>query len=264
MPFIYIKPTDRSEKNDKMARMLFLPVLLIILALAALLVMRVKSMFSLSKSRDITLSMPSPFGGSVPELVENVLQSLKSLPSIQYQSEIIVNFQKIFAYSRTGPADGYCKATGKHGIIEVFRKDDGILFKTVKSGEKSIPGENPWMDFWCGISPLEESLGLFKESGMKIMAGNVGTFMERKYTEILVISHAMPHQSNTAFDQCFSTMDKVFGKNLSGPGITIRNFMVRLLVNNLTFMPDHIETKFNIFRGEDFVCDYLQNSRLLY
>jgi len=263
LPFIYIKPTDRSE-NDKMARMLFLPVLLIILALAALLVMRVKSMFSLSRSKDITLSMPSPFGGSVQELVVSVLQSLKSLPSIQYQSEIIVNFQKIFTYSRTGPAEAYCKATGKHGIIELSRKDDGILVKTVKSGEKTIPGESPWTDFWCGISPLEESLGLFKESGMKIMAGNVGTFMERKYTEILVISHAMPHQSNTAFDQCFSTMDRVFGKNLSGPDITIRNFMVRILVNNLTFMPDHIETKFNIFRGEDFICDYLQNSRLQY
>jgi len=74
----------------------------------------------------------------------------------------------------------------------------------------------------------------------------------------------MPNQSNKAFNHCFSSMDKVFGKNLYGPDIVLRNFMVRILVNNLTFMPDYIETKFHIFRGEDFVSDYLQNSRLLY
>jgi hypothetical protein len=40
--------------------------------------------------------------------------------------------------------------------------------------------------------------------------------------------------------------------------------MVRIIVNNLTYMPDFLEIKFHIFRDGDFISDYMQNSRLLY
>jgi len=40
--------------------------------------------------------------------------------------------------------------------------------------------------------------------------------------------------------------------------------MIRLLVNNLTYLPDHLEIKYNLFQESEFLGDYLQNSRLLY
>ncbi|MFZ5649054.1 MAG: hypothetical protein ACOY30_15700 [Bacillota bacterium] len=247
-----------------MARILFLPVLLVILALAAILILKIKSMFSLSKSKDIVLFRPVPYGADVRELLDSMLASLGNLSSVQFRSEILVNFRKIISLSRTGSGNGYCKITGKSTEIEITRESDAIIIKTAKTSQKSISRENRWIDYWSGTITLEESLDLFDESGMKFMAGNVGTYLERKYTEILVISHSMPQDASSAFETCYSPMEKVFGKNLSDPGTAIRNFMVRILVNNLTYMPDYIETKFHVFRGEEFISDYLQNTRLLY
>ncbi|MFZ5651921.1 MAG: hypothetical protein ACOY4I_13880 [Bacillota bacterium] len=247
-----------------MARILFLPVLLVILALVAILVFKIRSMFSLSKSKDIVLFRPAPFGAEVRELLDNMLTSLGNLSNIQFRSEILVNFRKIISLTRTGSGNGHCKITWKSTEFEISREAEAIIVKTAKTSQISIPRENRWIDFWSGTGTLEESIKLFGESGMKIMGGNVGIYQERKYTEILVISHSMPREASKAFETCYSPMEKVFGKNLSEPGIVIRNFMVRILVNDLTCMPDYIETKFHVFREDEFISDYMQNARLLY
>ncbi len=247
-----------------MARILFLPVILIVLALAVFLVIRVKTMFTLSKSKDIVLSRPSPYGGDVRDLIEIMLRSLNSLDSVQYQSEIHVNFKKFTAHSKTGSDSGYCKITGKSAAIEITRENGLLLVKPGKSVQRQIPRENRWVDFWFGVSPLGESMELFSREGMKVVAGDVGGYMQRNYIEIMVLSHAVSSRSNQAFETCAPLLGKVYGKNLAEPGVSIRNFMLRILVNSLTSLPDYLEIKFNVFRDNDFVCDYLQNSRLLY
>lgn len=247
-----------------MARILFLPVFLIILAAMIYLAFRIRSMFALSKSKDIILSRPSPFGGDVHELIGMMTRSISNLSSIEFQSEIHVNYRKITSFSRIGPDTGYCKITGKAAVVEFSRENGSIRVQSGGSGKESVSRENPWVDFWCGISQLEQNFGLFSQDSMKVAAGNTGAYMQRNYTEIIILSHSMPSRANHAFGLYVPHMAKVFGKNLSMPGVNIRNFMMRILVNNLTFLPDYIETKFNVFRDSEFVCDYLQNSRLLY
>lgn len=247
-----------------MARVLFLPLLLIILALAVFLMYRLKTMFSLSKSKDITLSRTYPYEGDVRELTGAMLAALNNMPSVHYQSEIHVNYRKITAFSKTGPGSGYSKITGGSATVEVTRENGSLLVKTGRSGHKQINRNNRWVDFWCGVSTLEESMDLFLREGIKLMAGDMGTYMERNYVEILIVSHALSPGAGQAFGMCAPFLGKVYGKNLSGPGVEIRNFMMRLLVNSLTSLPDHVEIKYNIFRGNEFVCDYLQNSRLIY
>lgn len=247
-----------------MARILFLPVFLIILALAILLVIRVKNMFTLSKSKDITLFRPSSYGGDARELIATMLNSLKSLDVVQYQSEIHVNYKKITAYSRTGPGSGLCRITGKSAVVEIARENGSLLVKTGRADQKQISRDNRWVDFWCGVGTLEENMDLVNLDGMKVAAGDTGAYMQRNYTEILILSHALTPRANQAFEMCAPFLGKIYGKNLSEPGVSIRNFMMRLLVNSLTSLPDYVEIKFNVFRGDDFLCDYLQNSRLLY
>ncbi|MFZ5634332.1 MAG: hypothetical protein ACOY40_15945 [Bacillota bacterium] len=247
-----------------MARMLFLPLFLIVLAAVIFLVLRLKSMFALGKSRDITLSRPSPYGEDVHNLIGPMLSALDNLPSVEYQSEIHVDFRKVLSYSKTGLQSAYNRITAGTAVLEITRENQNITVKTGKSSPKSISRENRWVDFWCGTGTLAESLGLFREDGMKVMAGNVGSYMQRNYAEVIILAQAMSPRSNQAFAQCAGVMGRVYGKNLSEPDVKIRNFMMRILVNNITSMPDYIEIKFNIFRGSDFVCDYLQNSRLLY
>lgn len=246
-----------------MARILFLPIFLIILAAVVLLALRVKSMFALSNSKDIILSRPSPFGGDITDLTGATLKSLNSLDQVEYHHDIRVNYRKITAFSKAGPDSGHFKVTGK-AAVEFTRENGDILIKAGGPASSSLPRENRWVDFWCCLAPLEESLRLFYEDGMKVSAGNTGSYMQRNYTEIIILSHAMSSLSNQAFGLYAPHMAKVFGKNLSMPGVNIRNFMMRVLVNNLTFLPDYIETKFNVFSDSEFVCDYLQNSRLLY
>lgn len=247
-----------------MARILFLPVFLIILAAAVFLALRVRSMFALSKSKDIVLSRPSPHGGDVHDLINMMLKSVSSMASIEYRSEIHVNYRRITLFSRTSPDSGCSKVTGKAAAVEFTRENGSILVKSGGSDKHSIPRENRWVDFWCGTSRLEENFRLFSEDGLKISAGNTGAYLQRNYTEIIILSHAMPARSNQAFGLYAPHVAKVNGKNLSEPGVNIRNFMIRILVNNLTYLPDYIETKFNVFRDSEFICDYLQNSRLLY
>ncbi|MCL6611556.1 MAG: hypothetical protein K6T66_08460 [Peptococcaceae bacterium] len=247
-----------------MARILFLPLFLIILALAVYLLFRLKTMFSLSKSKDITLSRPSPYGGDVRELTGAMLAALNNMPSVQYQSEIHVNYRKITAFSKTGSGSGYSKITGRSATVEITRENGSLLVKTGKSVQKQINRNNRWVDFWCGVSTLEESMDLFSREGMKAAAGDMGAFMQRNYVEILIVSHALSPGAGQAFGMCAPFLGKVYGKNLSEPGVGIRNFMMRLLVNSLTSLPDYVEIKYNIFRGNEFICDYLQNSRLLY
>ncbi|MCL5934885.1 MAG: hypothetical protein M1543_00015 [Firmicutes bacterium] len=247
-----------------MARILFLPMFLIIVALAIYLVLRIKSMFTLSKSKDVVLSRPSPYGGDISDLVDTMLRSLNGIAPVKYQSEIHVNYKKITAFSRTSPGAGYCSITEGSSELEFTRENGSILVSTGRSDQKQISRENPWVDFWCGISPLEECLNLFKEDGIKIAAGNVGSFIQRNYSEIVALSPVMSARPNQAFDLCAPFLGKAYGKNLSEPGITIRNFMMRLLVNNLTSLPDYIEIKFNVFRNDEFACDFMQYSRLLY
>ncbi len=247
-----------------MARMLFLPVLIIILVIIVFLALRVKSMFALSKSKDIVLFRPAPYGGDVGELAGTMLKSVNSLTTVEYQTEIRVNYRRIINFSRTAPGSGYSKFTWKGGVVEFLRENDVIGIKTGKAGDKSIPLENRWVDFWCGTSPLEENMKLFWEDGLKITAGNVGSYTQRNYTEIIVLTHAMSPRSNQAFKVFAPHMARMYGKNLAEPGVNIRNFMMKILVNNLTCLPDYIETKFNVFKDSEFICDYLQNSRLLY
>ena len=247
-----------------MARILFFPVFLALLGLVIFLILRIMSMFGLSKSKDIVLHRPAPFPGDPGELAGEMLESLKSLSQVEYRSEILTDFRKITTYSKIGEA-GYCKATAKSRVIEITREKSEVVIKSGNKDITSLPcAENPWIDFWCGTRSLEESLRLFYEGNFKVQAGNVGVYMDRKYSELLVLSHALPDQANQAFDACFSHMSPVYGKNLAQPGMIIRNFMFKILVNNLTAMPDYIEIKFNVFRDTEFVCDYLQNSRLLY
>lgn len=248
-----------------MARILFLPAFLIILAAMIFLALRVKSMFSMSKSRDIVLSRAVPFEGDLPELMGQILDSVKALPRIEYQSDIIINFHKITAYSRTEYNSGYSKIKDKSRVVEISRDNGKITVKSGKIDRVLDAGENRWFYYWCGVSPLEESLKLFYESGMKIQAGDTGLHTDRKYIELLALSHALPDQANESFAKYFPAMSAVYGKDLAGPEARVRNLMVRILVNSLTSMPDYIETKFNIFNGEnEFICDYMQNSRLLY
>lgn len=247
-----------------MAKILFLPVLLVILALAAILVYKIISMFSLSKSKDIVLLRPVPFGADVRELMDSMLTSLGNLSTIRFRSEILVNFRRIISFTKAGSENGQCKITWKSTEFEISRDAEAIIVKSAKTSMLSIPRENRWIDFWSGTGTLEESIKLFGESGMKFMSGNVGIYQERKYTEILVISNSMPGEAGKSFETFYSPMEKVFGKKLSEPGIIIRNFMVRILVNNLTFMPDYIETKFQVFREDEFISDYMKNARLLY
>jgi hypothetical protein len=247
-----------------MARVLFLPVFLIILALAIFLVIRIKNMFTLSKSKDITLFRPSSYGGDTRELVAMMLNAMNSLDAIQYQSEIHVNYKRITAYSRTAPGSGLCRINGRSAVVEITRENGGLLVKSGRADQKQISRDNRWVDFWCGVGTLEESMDLFNRDGMKVAAGDTGAYMQRNYTEILILSHALPPRANQAFEACAPFLGKIYGKNLSDPGISIRNFMVRLLVNSLTSLPDYVEIKYNVFRGDDFLCDYLQNSRLLY
>lgn len=247
-----------------MARILFFPVLIIILAIAAFLIYRVKSLFELSRSEDVVLSRPSPVNTDITQLIKGMLDALKALPSVEYQSDILVDYHRISSHSKNGSETASCKFSSKSGTIEAVRDKESILLTHNGATRHSISRENPWMDFWCGVASLEESLELFYHSGMRIMAGNAGTYMGRRYTEILIISHSMPELSGTAFEQCFEAMKKVFGGNLAGPDTRIRNFMSKILVNGLTNMPDFVETKFNLFRGDKFICDYMQNSRILY
>lgn len=247
-----------------MARVLFLPMFLIIVALAIYLALRIKSMFTLSKSKDIVLSRLSPYGGDVSDLVNTMLRSLIGIAPVKYQSEIHINYKKITTFSKTGPGAGYCRITEGTSELEFTRENDSILVNSGKSDQEQISRENPWVDFWCGISPLEECLSLFREERIKIAAGNVGAFMQRNYLEIVALSPVMPARPNQAFELCAPSLGKAYGKNLTEPGIIIRNFMMRLLVNDLTSLPDYIEIKFNVFRNDQFVCDFMQNSRLLY
>ncbi|MFZ5645408.1 MAG: hypothetical protein ACOY46_17705 [Bacillota bacterium] len=247
-----------------MARILFLPVFLIIVALVIFLALRVKRMFGLSKSRDITLLRPVQFEGDIAEIIRETLESLKGMPSVKYQSDILVNFRKINSYCRTGPDSGYHKINEKSKIIEITREKGEVAFKAGKTESRIDSADNPWVYYWCGVNTLEESLRLYYDSGMKVQAGNTGIYLERKYTEIIVLSHALPQPANEAFNKCFSEMTSIYGKNLAEPGISIRNLMVRILVNNLTSMPDYIETKFHIFKDNEFISDYQQNSSFLY
>lgn len=247
-----------------MARVLFLPLFLIILAAVIFLVLRIRHLFSLGKSKDIVLSRPSPCGKDVHDLIGPMLSALNNLHSVEYQSEIHVDFRQVLSYSKTGPQYGYNKITAGKAVLEITRENQSATVKTGKSSPKSISRENRWVDFWSGTSTLEESLEIFAEDGMKIMAGNVGSYMQRYYTEVFIVSQSMSPRSNEAFVQCAGAMDRVYGKNLAEPGVKIRNFMMRILINNITSLPDYVETKFNIFRDSEFVSDYLQNARLLY
>lgn len=248
-----------------MARILFLPAFLIILAAMIFLALRVKSMFSMSRSKDIVLSRAVPFDGDLPELMGQMLKSVKALPRIEYQSDIIVNFHKITAYSRTEYNSGYSRIKDRSRVVEISRDNEKITVKSGKLARVLDAGENRWFYYWCGVSPLEEFLKLFYESGMKIQAGDTGLHTNRRYIELLALSHALPDQANESFAKCFPAMSAVYGKDLARADARVRNLMVRILVNSLTSMPDYIETKFNIFNGEnEFICDFMQNSRLLY
>jgi hypothetical protein len=248
-----------------MARILFLPVFLIILALVVFLVLRVKAMFSLSKGSDIVLSRSMPFEGDLQELLGEMLASVKALPRVEYQSDIVINFHKVSSYSRMEAATGYCKISDRSKAVEVTRENGKITVKSGKWSSTLEAGENPWLNYWCGVNTLEEALKLFYESEMKVQAGDTGLYTQRKYIELLVLSHALPDRANEAFDKCFPSLSPVYGKDTARPQARVRNLMVRILINSLTSMPDYIETKFNIFDGENqFVCDYVQNARLLY
>lgn len=248
-----------------MARILFLPLLLVILMIVVFLVLHLRSMIKFSKSKDIVLQRPDPYPSDTMSLVNDMLKSLKTLSTVEYQSIIHVNYRRVTSFSRIGNTEtGYSKIRSKSDLFEINRDDGNILIKMGKSESISIPRDNQWLDFWCGISPLEENIRLFQEEGMKLMAGNTGTYMQRKYTEILVLSHSISSRPNQAFESCSVFNDKIYGKKLSGRNLNIKNMMVRILVNNLTYLPDYVETKFNVFSGDEFICDYLQNSRLLY
>ncbi|HBV95914.1 MAG: hypothetical protein JL50_04660 [Peptococcaceae bacterium BICA1-7] len=248
-----------------MARVLFLPALLIVLAIMIFLALRVRSMFIMSRSRDIVLSRAVPYEGDLPGLMGQMLDSVKALPRIEYQSDMIVNFRKLTSYSRTESNSGYSRIKDRSKVVEINRDNAKIAIKGGKADIALDAGENQWFYYWCGVSPLDEFLKLFYESGIKIKAGDTGLHTERKYIELLMLSHALPDSANESFEKCFPAMSAVYGKDLSRPDARVRNLMVRILVNSLTSMPDYIETKFNVFNGEnEFVCDYMQNSRLLY
>lgn len=248
-----------------MARILFLPVILIILMIVIFLVLYLRSMIKFSKSKDIVLQRPDPYPLDTMNLINDMLKSVKTLSTVEYQSIIHVNYRRVTSFSRIGNAEaGYCKIKSKSNLIEINRENGNILIKMDKSENISIARDNQWLDLWCGISTLEENIRLFQEEGMKLMAGNTGTYMQRKYTEILVLSHLISSRPNQAFESCSVFNEKIYGKKLTGQNLNIKNMMVRILVNNLTFLPDYVETKFNVYSGDEFICDYLQNSRLLY
>lgn len=247
-----------------MARILFFPLFLIILSLAVFLVLRIRSMFTLSKSRDIVLSGSSPYRGDILDLADAMVKSLEDLDRIEYKSEIHVNYKKVEAFSRTCPGPGYSKITGGQAIVEFSRGNGSITARANRDDQKQISRENPWVDFWCGTSSMEESLGLFRGSGLKVMAGSTGAYLQRNYTEIIILSPSLPAPANEAFEVCTPFLSRVYGKNLSDPGARIRNFMIRIMVNSLTSLPDFVEVKYNVFREDQFVYDFLQNSRLMY
>lgn len=248
-----------------MARILFLPVFLIILALVVFLALRLKAMFGLSKSRDIVLSRAVPYEGDLQALLRDMLESLKALPRTEYQSDIVINFRRLSAYSRTESATGYGRVSDRSRTVEVNREGSKLTIKSGRSSSILEGGDNPWHYYWCGVSTLEEALRLFYESGMQVQAGDTGLYTQRKYIELLVLYHALPEKANESFDQCFPALSQVYGKDAARPGAKVRNLMVRILINGLTSMPDYIETKFNIFDSENqFICDYMQNARLLY
>jgi len=247
-----------------MARVLFLPVFLIILALAVFLALRIRSMFVLSKSRDIVLSRPAPSGADLDDLAGLMVNSLNQLPAVQFQSEIHINYRKIIALSQTGPTGSHCKYSGKSVNLEIAPENGTAVARSDGAVLARVPRDNPWVDFWTGLMPLEAGLDLFSREGMKIITGNVGVYQQRNYTEILIISPALPARANQGLAFCAPALDGVYGRKLDEPGINIRNFMIRLLVNNLTYLPDHLEIKYNLFQESEFLGDYLQNSRLLY
>lgn len=247
-----------------MARILFFPLLLIILAVVVFLVLRIRSMIALGKSKDVTLSRPTPYGDDVHGLIGSMFNALKDLPAIQFQSEIHVNFRKVMSYARIQPESVYNKISAKGAVLEITRESDLITVKSGKSSPRSIDHSSRWLGFWCGVSKPEESLRIFTEDGLKVTAGDTGKYMDRLYTEIIVLSHALKPGANEAFRQFAGLSGRIYGKDLSDPEINIRNFMVRILVSNITSLPDYIETKYNIFRDDQFVCDYLGNTRLLY
>ena len=248
-----------------MARILFFPAMLIILALAVSLILYLIKMFRLSKSKDVTLSNPHSYEGDIRTLTDSVNESLNNLGSVQYQSIIYINYRKITSfYKNDGKGNGYCKIIGKSAFTEITRENQTLLFKTKKTDGGKIPRDNPWLDFWCNVSTLEESIHLFSQDNVKVITRDMGSYQQRKYFEIIAVSPIFSSQANKAFESCTPFLSLVYGKNLLDPGINIRNFMMRVLVNNLTYLPDFIEVKFNIFRGDDFICDYLQNSRLRY
>lgn len=246
-----------------MARLLFFPVLLMILLLVVFLALRLKTMISLSKSRDIKLQQPLPAMSGKEELIDGMIGAVGSLASIGYQTEIHVNLRRISAYSRNTAGSGYSKFTGRSNVVEITRDGDGLKVKNGKNGDYTSPGSR-WVDFWCGTSMPEGDMRLFMEEGMKIQVGSTGTYMQRKYTELLIVSPALPDNANRAFEQAAGILSRLYGKNLNEPGIRVRNFMLRVLINNLTSLPDYIEVKANIFKGDEFISDYLQNSSLLY
>ncbi len=247
-----------------MARLLILPLTLIILFLAAFLIIRLINMIKLSKSKDIKLSKQLPYRGDVNELTGELLNALGSLTTLQFQSEIKINYKKISMIKTQKPEPIRSMIRSKSLEIKLTRFQDKAVAK-YNNKTKEIPRENPWIDFWLGLSTFEELLDIFSKPGLKLIAGNSGFYQQRNYIELKAVSHLLPTDANRAYETCSPILGKAFGKNIIKPGITVRNFMLNILINGLTNLPDFIEIKYNLFdKDNNFICEYLENTMLTY
>ncbi len=248
-----------------MARLLLLPMALIILSLVFFLVIRLMTMLKLSQSKDIELTRSQSYGGDITELITNMLKSLNNLPSVQFESIVKINYKKIIFIKKfkPGPIQSLLK-TGTLEIQPILNQNNISISFNKNKKVVDIPVENRWTLFWLGLSGVPDNLELFERTGLKVVTGKNGIYQQRNYIEIMVSSHLLPAVANRAFEICAPILSKAFGKNIVKPQITVRNFIMRILVNSLTGLPDYIEIKYNLFDGEKFVCDYLENSTLTY
>ncbi|NTW06105.1 MAG: hypothetical protein HGA27_08325, partial [Peptococcaceae bacterium] len=80
-----------------MARLLLMPLALLILSLVIFLVIRLITMLSLSNSKNIELFDRKESSGTLDQLTAELLNSLSDLKSIQFESVAKINYKKITA-----------------------------------------------------------------------------------------------------------------------------------------------------------------------
>jgi hypothetical protein len=247
-----------------MARLLLMPLALLILSLVIFLIIRLITMLSLSNSKNIELFDRKESSGTLDQLKAELLNSLSDLRNIQFESIAKINYKKITALKILKPEPVQCQFAFKSHKISIKGDAGKLLIDYDNKSKEEISRDNSWLDFWLGLANIEETLKMLTDSGLTVAIGSSGLYQQRNYTEIIVTSHLLPDIANQAYKKCAPILSKAYGKNILAPDITVRNFFMRILVNGLTNLPDFLEVRYALFHQDKFICDYFENMTLRY